>query len=126
LNQVDEHGLKTGPWEERDPHGGVVAGSYVAGERQGEWLHHFADGRVRSEFHYDAGKLTAGCTWYRATGGLAQKGGFLHDQKHGCWQRWTATDSLLDEGSFDRGTKVGEWMVSDHDSTVKKRTNYRA
>ena len=103
-----------------------MRGSYVAGQRQGEWIHTFADGRVRSECHYDAGKLTGECTWYRATGGLLQKGGFLDDEKHGFWQRWSAAGNLLDEGTFDRGHKTGEWIAYNADGTVRKRTTHRA
>lgn len=29
----------------------------IAGKQEGEWIHTFADGRVRSECHYDAGEL---------------------------------------------------------------------
>lgn len=124
MNQLDKHGLKAGRWEEPDPHGGIVTGSYIADERQGKWVHKFADGRVRSAFHYDTGKLTGECTWYRATGGLLQKGTFLNDLKHGLWQRWTAAGDLLDEGHFDRGTKIGEWIVYNPDGSVKKRSNH--
>ncbi|MEP6478369.1 MAG: hypothetical protein ABJB03_03175 [Rhodoglobus sp.] len=126
MNALDAAGLKTGPWQEPDPHGGTVAGNYVAGQKHGAWVHHFADGRVRSEFRYDAGKLTGECTWYRATGGLLQKGGFLNDEKHGFWQRWTAAGDLLDEGNFDHGKKTGEWVVYNPDGSAKKRTNHRA
>jgi antitoxin component YwqK of YwqJK toxin-antitoxin module len=125
LNELDADGLKTGQWEEDDPHGGVIAGGYVAGERQGEWVHHFADGRVRSESHYDGGELNGTCTWYRSGGGLLQMGGFLHGEKHGLWRRWTAAGDLLDEGAFDGGRKTGEWVVYNGDGTVRKRTTHR-
>ncbi|MDJ0348366.1 hypothetical protein [Cryobacterium sp. PH29-G1] len=125
MNLLDEQGLKTGQWEEPDPHGGVVTGSYVAGERHGPWLHHVADGRLRAEFNYDSGTLTGPSTWYRATGGLLQKGAFIDEKKHGLWQRWTAAGDLLDEGKYNRGTKVGEWIVYNPDGSVKKRTTYR-
>ena len=126
MNGFDAEGRKTGPWQEDDPHGGVITGSYLAGERQGAWLHHFRDGAVRSECHYDAGKLTGECVWYRQTGGLLQKGAFLDDEKHGFWQRFTAAGALLDEGAFDRGRKTGIWTQYAADGTVTKVTNHRA
>ncbi len=124
-NELDASGRKMGVWKEADPHGGVIAGSYVDGERDGLWTHYFADGRVRSEMEYVAGSLTGPVTWYRATGGLLQKGGFLDGEKHGFWQRWSATGDLLDEGTFDRGTKVGEWVQYNPDGTVKKKTTHK-
>ncbi|MEQ1737471.1 MAG: hypothetical protein ABL886_13835 [Rhodoglobus sp.] len=124
-NQLDSGGRKTGFWEEPDPHGGVVSGGYVDGERDGPWTHLFADGRVRSEFTYVAGQLSGECIWYRATGGLLQKGGFLADEKHGFWQRWTADGVPIDEGHFDRGVKTGEWIYYAPDGSVKKTTVHK-
>ncbi len=125
MNELDAAGHRTGPWEEPDPHGGVISGSYVDGERDGPWKHHFADGRVRSEMEYSAGSLTGPVTWYRATGGLLQKGSFVGDEKDGFWQRWTADGVLIDEGHFDRGTKTGEWMYYAPDGSVKKTTVHK-
>jgi antitoxin component YwqK of YwqJK toxin-antitoxin module len=126
MNQFDEDGRKTGQWEEPDPHGGTVRGHYLAGERTGLWQHHFRDGALRSEFHYDHGELNGDCVWYRQTGGLLQKGGFLDGEKHGRWQRWTNTGAPLDEGTFERGVKSGPWITYSVDGSVKKTTNHRA
>ena len=124
-NELDAEGRKCGFWEEEDPHGGIISGEYAAGEREGLWTHHFADGRVRSECHYDSGAMTGECVWYRSTGGLLQKGGFLADEKHGFWQRWTADGVPIDEGHFDRGTKSGAWTYYAPDGSVKKVTNHK-
>ncbi len=121
----DANGERHGRWRENDPHGGVVEGDYVHGARHGEWQHFFADGRLRSVMRYDNGELTGPTTWYRATGGLLQEGGFLGDEKHGHWTRWNADGGLIDEGEFDRGAKTGEWTSYNPDGTVKKRTTHR-
>lgn len=34
-NALDDQGRKTGRWTEPDPHGGVMVGSYLDGERHG-------------------------------------------------------------------------------------------
>ena len=125
MNQFDAEGRKSGPWEEDDPHGGVISGDYVDGVREGLWVHHFRDGAVRSECHYDAGELTGECVQYRQTGGLLHKGAFLQGEKHGFWQRWSNAGDLLDEGSFDRGKKSGVWTQYAPDRTVRKTTNHR-
>lgn len=125
MNLLDSEGRKTGAWEEPDPHGGVVAGDYVAGERSGLWRHYFRDGRVRSECHYENGVLSGDCVWYRQTGGLLQRGGFLDGEKHGLWQRWTAAGVPIDEGTFDRGAKSGAWTYFAADGSVKKTTTHR-
>jgi antitoxin component YwqK of YwqJK toxin-antitoxin module len=125
FNRLDDAGLRTGFWEEPDPHGGVISGVYVDGERSGLWKHHFANGSVRSECHYVNGELTGECIWYRQAGGLLQKGGFLAGEKHGFWQRWTAGGVPIDEGEFDRGTKSGPWTYFAPDGSVKKTTTHR-
>jgi antitoxin component YwqK of YwqJK toxin-antitoxin module len=89
-------------------------------------VHRFADGPVRSEFVYVAGELSGQVTWYRATGGLLQKGAFVNDEKHGFWQRWTASGVLIDEGEYDHGAKVGEWVYYAPDGSVKKRAVHKA
>jgi antitoxin component YwqK of YwqJK toxin-antitoxin module len=105
-NGHDDEGRKTGRWSETDPHGGIVTGEYVEGERQGIWRHYFANGMLRSEGAYERGKLHGPWVWYRATGGLLQRGGFFEDQKHGLWERWNADGSPLDTTEWDRGKKV--------------------
>ena len=125
MNETDAAGNRTGPWQEPDPHGGTIAGEYVAGQREGRWVHRFADGRVRSEMEYVGGELTGPVTWYRSAGVLLQKGACVGDEKHGFWQRWTAAGVLIDEGEFDHGTKTGEWVYYAPDGSVKKRTVHR-
>lgn len=125
MNELDAAGRKTGQWEEDDPHGGVIAGEYVAGEREGLWRHHFTNGAVRSECHYESGDLTGECVWFRQTGGLLQKGSFLNGEKHGFWQRWSSDGALIDEGHFDQGKKTGAWTQYAPDGTIRKTMNYR-
>lgn len=124
-NAFDAEGRRTGPWEEDDPHGGTVRGDYVAGERHGLWRHFSAGGGLRSEGTYDRGRLSGEWTWYRASGALLQRGGFLDDETHGPWQRWTAAGTLIDEGEWDRGKKTGTWVHYDPDGTVKRTTVHR-
>lgn len=103
---VDAEGRKTGPWTEPDPHGGVMAGEYVAGERHGTWRHLRADGAVRSEGDYDSGELHGTWTWYRADGGLLQRGAFDRGEKHGRWERWDAAGRRSDAGTWEHGRRV--------------------
>lgn len=125
MNGLDAEGRKHGPWREPDPHGGDIAGEYVDGERHGPWTHFFADGRVRSEMHYERGELIGPVTWHRSTGGLLQRGAFVDGEKHGPWTRWNAEGGLIDEGAFDRGAKTGEWTHYAPDGSVKKVTRHR-
>lgn len=74
---------------------------------------------------YVAGSLTGPVTWYRATGGLLQRGGFLDGEKHGFWQRWNAAGAIIDEGAFDHGSKTGSWTFLNLDGTVKRTTLHR-
>jgi hypothetical protein len=83
-NALDIEGQKTGPWSEDDPHGGVMRGSYLAGERHGTWRHFFADGRVRAEGTYDRGVLHGAWTWYRATGDSCRRDRLTLGKSTGC------------------------------------------
>ncbi len=47
MNQTDAAGNRTGPWQEPDPHGGTVAGEYVAGLREGGWIRREHGGQLR-------------------------------------------------------------------------------
>ncbi|MFI7483442.1 toxin-antitoxin system YwqK family antitoxin [Kocuria sp. M1R5S2] len=124
-NAVDELGRPTGTWAEKDPHGGVVQGEYVDGERHGLWRHRSDAGALRSEGHYDRGRLTGPWTWYRASGGVLQRGELLDGEKHGYWQRFTADGTPIDEGHFDRGRKSGEWTYYHPDGTVRRTSVHR-
>ncbi|GAA4287955.1 hypothetical protein [Georgenia daeguensis] len=124
-NAVDGQGRKVGDWTEPDPHGGVMVGEYVDGERHGAWRHLAADGRLRSEGGYAAGALDGPWVWYRASGALMQRGGFSRGEKHGRWERWNPQGALIDSGEFDNGRKVGEWTVYNPDGSVRRTTNHR-
>ncbi len=126
MSERDAAGRKQGHWQEEDPHGGMIEGEYVDDKRHGLWTHHFTDGGVRSQCHYEAHALSGEAIWYRQGGGLMQKGGFLRDEKHGYWQRWTATGALIDEGTWEHGTKTGEWTYYNPDGSVKKKTTHRS
>ena len=125
MNEFDAAGLKTGRWEEPDPHGGTIAGEYLDGQRTGLWRHLFRDGGVRSEFHYVDGELTGECAWFRPSGELRQQGGFLNGEKHGRWKRWTDRGIPIDEGEFEHGSKTGSWTYYKPDGSIKKTTNHR-
>ena len=124
-NELDDKGRKTGIWTEADSHAGVMTGEYVEGDRHGVWRHFFVDGSVRSEGAYDKGLVDGAWTWYRSTGGLLQRGGFLGTQKHGLWERWDVDGNLIDSGTWDHGKKSGEWTSFNPDGTVKRTTTHR-
>ncbi len=118
-NALDEQGRRTGHWTEPDPHGGVMVGEYLEGQRHGLWQHYSSDGRLRSEGPYDHGTLHGTWTWYRANGVLLQRGDFDDDVKHGRWERWDAQGHPLDTGEYDHGRKAGDWTTYNPDGTVK-------
>lgn len=118
-NALDEQGRRTGHWTEPDPHGGVMVGEYLEGQRHGLWQHYSSDGRLRSEGPYDHGTLYGTWTWYRANGVLLQRGDFDDDVKHGRWERWDAQGHPLDTGEYDHGRKAGDWTTYNPDGTVK-------
>jgi antitoxin component YwqK of YwqJK toxin-antitoxin module len=124
-DEKDAQGRKTGMWTEPDPHGGVMVGEYVEGERHGVWRHYFADGTLRAEGGFEHGKVHGEWVWYRSSGGVMQRGGFDHDQKHGTWTRWNAAGQLIDSGDYDNGKKAGEWTTYNPDGTVKRTVTHR-
>ncbi|SDD36684.1 toxin-antitoxin system YwqK family antitoxin [Glycomyces harbinensis] len=124
-NALDDRGRKTGPWAERDAHGGFMTGEYVEGVREGVWRHFADDGRLRSVGPFEAGAVHGHWNWWRANGERLQSGGFDREEKHGLWERWTAEGVLIDRGEYDHGKKVGEWTVYNPDGSVEKTTKHR-
>lgn len=120
-NALDDDGRKIDRWTEPDPHGGVMVGDYLEGERHGTWRHHSLDGRLRSEGPYEHGVLQGTWTWYRANGKLLQRGDIDRGVKHG---RWDAQGRPLDAGDYDQGRKAGEWTTYNPDGTVKSVKNH--
>lgn len=100
LDEEDAQGRKTGLWTDPDPHGGVMVGEYVEGERQGTWRHFCTDGRLRAEGGFDDGTVHGEWVWYRSSGGIMQRGGFDHGRKHGTWTRWNAAGEMIDRGDY--------------------------
>jgi antitoxin component YwqK of YwqJK toxin-antitoxin module len=124
-NARDSKGRKNGLWRESDPHGGEAVGTYRGDRREGLWRHYFRDGTVRSESIYHDGVLDGACVWYRATGGLLQKGSFDKGQKSGLWERWSPEGNLIDRGDRIGGKKTGEWQYFNADGSIERTTNHR-
>ena len=101
------------------------SGEYVDGERQGRWKFYYRNGQVKADVGDSAGQLDGDCIWYREGGGLLQKGAFRDGQQDGFWQRWHSTGELLDEGTYDVGRKVGEWVTSAPDGSETTRKTFK-
>ena len=125
-DRTDASGRKTGVWTDPDPHGGVMVGEYVEGERHGTWRHYFADGRLRAEGGFERGVVHGEWVWYRASGGLLQRGGFERGHKHGTWTRWNAAGALIDSGDYDHDRKAGEWNTYHPDGSIRRTVTHRA
>ncbi|MCN0152043.1 toxin-antitoxin system YwqK family antitoxin [Salinispora arenicola] len=125
-DEKDARGRKTGLWTDPDPHGGVMVGEYVEGERQGTWRHFSADGRLRAEGGFDKGTVHGEWVWHRSSGEIMQRGGFDHGRKHGTWTRWNTAGEMVDRGDYANDKKVGEWTTFNPDGTVKRTVTHRA
>lgn len=56
-------------------------GTYVDGEKDGEWQYYLKNGRFKAQGHYAHGKMTGDWVWYQENGELMQTGSFIDDEK---------------------------------------------
>lgn len=131
--------FKTGMWKERDHHrtasGGFdpksrhsAEGPYVDGERHGQWVLEYDDGR-REEGPYRYGKKDG--LWKASRDGVNERRAmFVRGERSGEWKRvgrWVIrrrsgtdgipADTITSEGSYDAdGRKTGEWVERVHEA----------
>ncbi|MGW1884746.1 toxin-antitoxin system YwqK family antitoxin [Streptomyces sp. NPDC001970] len=54
-----------------------------------------------------------------------QQGAFMDGRQHGLWRRWHDNGNVLDEGTYERGKKAGEWVTYGRDGKESQRTHHR-
>ncbi len=61
---------------------------------------------------------------FYANGRLKSAGRMKGDQMHGAWTFYRKDGTPMRSGSFDRGTRTGEWITYDATGTVHKVTRF--
>ncbi len=127
-------GLKHGPFEEWSIYGyKTLTGSFVNGEKDGEWMFAFysgktdkisnykngklhgpyknfyEDGKLYAEGQYQEGKKSGQWTWYTSEGTRDMQGTFVDDLQDGNWTYWFATGEVSYTAHYTQDKKSGQW-----------------
>ena len=81
LNQVNQSGERTGPWEIYADSVLISRGSYVNGKPDGLWT-----------------------VWY-PNGQMKEEGNYLMGVKHGMWVEWYEDGEIMWKGEWENGTR---------------------
>ncbi|MCO5260301.1 MAG: hypothetical protein M9916_09175 [Crocinitomicaceae bacterium] len=127
-------GLKDGPFEEWSIYGyKTLSGSFVNGEKDGEWFfayysgktdkisnykngkldgpykNFYEDGTLYAEGHYADGKKSGKWTWFTSAGTRDMQGSFLEDKQNGDWTYWYSSGEVSYTAHYTSGVKTGVW-----------------
>ena len=97
-------------------------GSYVAGERHGEWLYWYATGSPEARGSYAIGVKEGVWTTYHPNGDRASEGMFVGGAEHGPWVFFDPTSGTRTEGEYVLGERTGPWIdYGEHGRPVRER-----
>lgn len=88
-------------------------GSWLAGERHGDWRYWHPNGRPEAQGTYAHGLREGLWTRYHPDGSRAAEGSFVGDQEHGAWTFWDATALTRTDGIYELGQRTGRWLDVD-------------
>lgn len=127
-------GLKHGDFEEWSIYGyKTLSGSFLNGEKEGEWIftfysgktdkisnykngklhgpykNYYESGKLYAEGQYHEGKKTGQWTWYTSEGTRDMQGTFLDDMQEGNWTYWHPTGEVSYTAHYNKNKKTGQW-----------------
>lgn len=131
-----------------------LKGSYVFGEREGEWTSYFEDGGVATRVNFENGRETGEfLAYWPSSGQLRAKGVYVQGRRHGKWLNYYQNGSLASKeawvygerhgvfghfhmsqdgnpppkarGQFDKGVASGLWQTFYPNGTVETAQYYK-
>lgn len=89
----------------------VAEGSFVGGEREGEWLFYWPSGQVSTSERYSKGKLTGESKSFFIDGKPSVTHTYIDDKKDGLELKYYSNGVLSSEGNYIDGNKNGIWKT---------------
>lgn len=145
-----KNGLRDGPFFENLASGQTsIAGAFLAGKKQGDWVFYFADGSIekkqgfkqdslhgaylvyfpngliRTEGSYVNGEKDGKWIWGKADGSIEMKGSFNKNQQHSDWEYYFDSGELSYKANYNLGKREGEWSYFYKDGTPFRIGHYK-
>ena len=145
-----KNGLRDGPFFENLASGQTsIAGAFLAGKKQGDWVFYFSDGSIekkqgfkqdslhgaylvyfpngliRTEGSYVNGDKDGKWIWGKADGLIEMKGAFNKNQQHSDWEYYFDSGELSYKAKYNLGKREGEWSYFYKDGTSFRIGNYK-
>jgi antitoxin component YwqK of YwqJK toxin-antitoxin module len=145
-----KNGLRDGPFFENLASGQTsIAGAFLAGKKQGDWVFYFSDGSIekkqgfkqdslhgaylvyfpngliRTEGSYVNGDKDGKWIWGKADGLIEMKGAFNKNQQHSDWEYYFDSGELSYKANYNLGKREGEWSYFYKDGTPFRIGNYK-
>ena len=104
------NGKKEGSWEWFNSNNGMLwcKGLYENDQKEGLWISFGSDGNNVSEFRYHKGKLHGPMRCFYK-GVLTKLGSYSQDKRHGPWEHFFHSGSIMTQGQYVDGLEEGLW-----------------
>ncbi len=108
-NQLDDQGLKTGPWKVEYPNGKTLyEATFVAGKPVGEMVRYYEKGGVRARMNFDTLQDKSYTYLYYAGGKEAAEGWHVEKMKDSVWTYYSQFDgSVRIREPYEKGRLQG-------------------
>jgi antitoxin component YwqK of YwqJK toxin-antitoxin module len=145
-----KNGLRDGLFFENLASGQTsIAGAFLAGKKQGDWIFYFSDGSIekkqgfkqdslhgaylvyfpngliRTEGSYVNGEKDGKWIWGKADGSIEMKGSFNKNQQHSDWEYYFDSGELSYKAKYNLGMRDGEWSYFYKDGTPFRIGHYK-
>src|SRR5690606_26674084 len=91
----------------------AVEGSFVKGQKDGQFKEFYPDGNIKREMRYKEGLREGEVVIYNPNGKLAQQGVFLNDTLTGNLAVYYPDGDIKSQTAFESGKPQG-WVISDY------------
>lgn len=121
-----KNGLKNGDFEEWSIYGyKTLTGSFLDGEKEGEWVYSYYTGDKEKISHYKNGKLNGAYQYFYDNGQLNVEGNYVDGEKQGQWT-WFMNNGQRDmQGTFKNDKQDGAWTYWHPNGNVSYTAHFK-
>lgn len=97
---------------------GAAAGFFKDGLKNGRWVYHHLNGRIKSSGDYQGGQKQGAWIGYYENGQVFYEGAYLSGVKDGPWVSFYDDGKLFYRGQYKGGKEDGRWEGYNPDGSV--------
>ena len=86
---------------------------------------YWENGNVKSELHYENGKLDGECVWFYANGKKQSQATYRNGEIDGEIKKWFENGQLFQEGSYVEGMMDGAWFIYYPSGALAAKADYK-